>query len=528
MPLGYLTLVLHAHLPYVRHPEFDDFLEEDWLYEAIIETYIPLLHIFEDLQRDQVDWRLTMSISPTLAGMLSDPLLQSRFLGYLDNLIALTDKELQRTRWEPSVHRVAEMYMNRFTRARELFVQTYQQNLLTGFKRFFDAGKLELITCCATHAFLPLMNHNRNAIRVQIEVGASEFARHFGRSPQGIWLPECGYIHGIDELLAQSGIRYFFLDAHGVLHSDPQPRFGVYAPIICPQSGIAALGRDTDSSKQVWSAVEGYPGDYHYREFYRDIGFDLDWEYLKPHMHSLGIRHFTGIKYHKITGPGTHKEPYDPDAALERASVHAGNFMFNREKQVEWLSGALDGRPALVVAPYDAELFGHWWYEGPDWLNYLIRRIFYDQQIIQLLTIPEYLDRHPHLQRCQPEFSSWGLNGYCEVWLNETNDWIYPHLHYIADRMVELAKTYVEPTPLQHRLLNQAARELLLAQGSDWAFMMKSGTTVGYATNRTETHILNFNHLCDQLQNDKIDESWLTELERRHNPFPEIDYRRYR
>ena len=155
MPQGYLLLILHAHLPYVRHPEYDDFLEEDWLYEAITETYIPLLEVFDGLERDGVDWRLTMSVTPTLAGMLSDPLLQYRYVRHIDNLIALAGKELERTRWQPEFHGLAQMYHDRFCRAREVFVNQYGSNLCNGFRRFFDTGKLELITCGATHGFLP-------------------------------------------------------------------------------------------------------------------------------------------------------------------------------------------------------------------------------------------------------------------------------------------------------------------------------------------------------------------------------------
>jgi 1,4-alpha-glucan branching enzyme len=527
MPLGYLCLVLHAHLPFVRHPEYDDFLEEDWLYEAITETYIPLLEVFDGLERDSVDWRLTMSITPTLAAMLSDPLLQYRYIRHLDNLIALSAKEIERTRWQPEFHPLACMYHDRFCRAREVFVKQYSNNLLNGFRHFFETGKLELITCAATHSFLPLMDINTNSMRAQVEIGAREFHRHFGKRPQGIWLPECGYIPGVDELLRDSGIRYFFGDTHAVMFAEPRPKFGVYAPILCPKSHVAILARDTESSKQVWSAVEGYPGDYVYRDFYRDVGFDLDYDYLKPHLHASGIRTHLGIKYHKITGRTDHKQPYHPRAALDKAAGHAGNFMFNREKQVEWLSGAMDGRPSLIVAPYDAEHFGHWWFEGPDWINFLLRKIHYDQQTVKTITVPEYLDRYPKLQLSQPNLSSWGYKGYSEVWLEGSNDWIYRHLHEGSDRMVELARQFAQPSALQRRALNQAARELLLAQSSDWAFIMKTGTMVDYASARTRVHVLNFNHLYEDMKRDSLDETWLSEVERRHNIFPDIDYRLY-
>jgi 1,4-alpha-glucan branching enzyme len=527
MPLGYLCLILHAHLPYVRHPEYEDFLEEDWLYEAITETYIPILDVFEGLERDGVDWRMTMSVTPTLAAMLADPLLQERYLRHLDNLIALAQKEIERTRWQPEFHHLALMYHARFCRCREVFSRQYGNNLVRGFRRFLEAGKLELLTCGATHGFFPLMTINDTARKAQVEIGCREFERHFGRRPKGIWLPECGYIEGVDKHLRDCGITYFFTDTHGVLFAEPRPKFGVYAPIACPGSGVAVLARDTESSKQVWSAIEGYPGDYNYRDFYRDVGFDLDYEYLKPHLHQSGIRSLLGIKYYKITGRTDHKLPYNPRAALEKAAEHAGNFMFNREKQVEWLSGSMDGRPALIVAPYDAELFGHWWFEGPDWINFLLRKLHHDQETVKAITVPEYLERHPKIQVSQPTLSSWGYKGYCEVWCEGSNDWIYRHLHEGADRMVELARGNPEATPLRRRALNQAARELLLAQSSDWAFILKTGTMVEYARERTRVHVLNFNHLYDQLRGNDIDEGWLGEIERRHNIFPDLDYRIY-
>jgi 1,4-alpha-glucan branching enzyme len=182
-------------------------------------------------------------------------------------------------------------------------------------------------------------------------------------------------------------------------------------------------------------------------------------------------------------------------------------------------------RPALIVAPYDAELFGHWWFEGPQWLDFLFRKMHFDQQTIKCITVPEYLEKHPNIQHCRPVMSSWGNNGYSEVWLEASNDWIYMHLHACADRMEELASNNLSPDPINLRALNQALRELLLAQSSDWAFIIKAGTTVDYAVNRTRMHILNFLHLYEQITEKKIDESWLAEVEARHNLFPNIDYR---
>jgi 1,4-alpha-glucan branching enzyme len=509
----------------VRHPEYEEFLEEDWFYEAVIETYIPLIEVFEGLIADGVDFRLTMSLTPSLLSMFADPLLQYRFLRHLDKLIELANKEVMRTQWQPEFNQLALMYYHRLNRAKHLFVDKYQQNLISAFKSFQDRGKLEIITCAATHGFLPLMDIHRQAVRAQIQTAVEHYECLLGRRPVGIWLPECGYSPGLDELLAEANLKYFFVDAHGILHASPRPKYGVFAPIYC-RSGVAAIGRDIESSKQVWSAIEGYPGDYYYREFYRDIGFDLDYDYIRPYLHQDGIRVNTGIKYYRITGPTEDKQPYDPRIAREKAAVHAGNFMFNREKQIEYLYNFMDRQP-MVVSPYDAELFGHWWFEGPDWLNFLIRKIAYDQKNIKLITPSEYLDKYPVNQVSTPSMSSWGYKGYSEVWLEGSNDWIYRYLHKAAERMGELARSFPHPNGLQQRALKQAAREVMLAQSSDWAFIMKTGTMVSYAVKRTKDHLLRFDRLYHSIKANQIDEAWLRDIEHKDNIFPDINYRLY-
>jgi 1,4-alpha-glucan branching enzyme len=525
MEKGYLALVLHSHLPYVRHPEHDQFLEEDWLYEAITETYIPLINVFEGLVNDCIDFRITMSLTPTLISMLTDPLLQHRYLRHISKLIELAEKEIERTSDQPEFNPLAHMYRDMFHNARKVFEEKYDRNLMTAFKKFQDLGVLEIITCAATHGFLPLMQ-NRNAVRAQVMVAVEHYKKHLGRAPRGIWLPECGYYEGLDEVLQEAGIRYFFTDSQGVFHASPRPKYGVYAPIYTP-SGVAAFGRDIESSKQVWSSVEGYPGDFNYRDFYRDVGFDLDYEYVKPYLHPDGVRVNLGIKYHKITGTSNHKDPYIRRWALDRAAEHAGNFLFNREKQVEWLAGIFPGRKPIIVSPYDAELYGHWWFEGPDWINFLIRKTVCDQKTIRLITPSEYLRENPKCQVAAPSPSSWGHKGYAEVWLNGSNDWIYRHLHKAADRMVELARSFPNADGLQQRALKQAARELLLAQSSDWAFIMKTGSHVEYAVKRTKEHLLRFDRLYIDIKGNALDERWLDDIEYSDNLFPDIDYRVY-
>lgn len=530
MSLGYFALVLHAHLPFVRHPEYEDFLEERWLYEAITETYLPLLWVFEGLAREEIHFRATMTMTPPLVAMLSDPLLQERYVRHLEALMELAEQEVARTRSQPEFHETAKMYRDKFARCHRLFVEDHQRNIVSGFRALQDYGLLDIMTCGATHGFLPLMQTVPNAVRAQIAASVQSYRAAFGCQPRGIWNAECGYYPKLDVFLREMGIRYFVTDAHGILLADRRPRYGVFAPLYCP-SGVAAFGRDIESSKSVWSAEEGYPGDPAYREFYRDIGFDLDLEYVKPYIHESGMRVSTGMKYHRVTGRVdlADKQPYDPHVAHETAATHAGNFMFNREHQVRHLAELID-RPPVILSPYDAELFGHWWYEGPDFLDFFFRKLHFDQDTVEPITPSEYLERHPRNQVATPSFSSWGNKGYAEVWLEGSNDWIYRHLLKAADRMVELANRYygfLTPDDLTRRALNQAARELLLAQSSDWAFIMKTGTMVEYAVKRTKDHLLDFNHLYEMISRHRISEQKLADLEYRNNIFPEIDYRIY-
>ncbi len=526
MGAGYFALVLHAHLPFVRHPDDPTVMEQRWLYEAIVDTYLPLLQVFEGLARDGVPFRCTVSLSAPLITMLTDELLKERAACHLDELILLAEKEIDRTGNEPAYHRLALMYHDRFQSLRRTW-RSHQGNLVQAYRKLQDAGCLEILTSTATHAFFPLLDQNWPVLRAQVDTAAELYEKHFGRRPLGLWLGECGYVPGVDELLREASIRYFVVDSHALLYADEPPFYGVYAPVYCP-SGVAAFARDSESSEQVWSATHGYPGDPHYRDFYRDIGFDLPLSYIGPHVHPQGHRLYTGFKYHAITHEHLHdKRVYDPEAARGRAGLHAAHFRGNLEKQIERLASTMD-RPPIVVSPYDAELFGHWWFEGPVFLGDVFRQLHFDQKTIETLTPGLYLERHPTNQRVTPSASSWGLKGFNEQWLNETNAWIWPHVHAAGERMVELARERVnEGDPHLRRALDQAARELLLAQSSDWPFILSTGTTTPYATRRFNEHIVRFNHLCDEVKTGSVNADFLRRLESEDNLFPDIDYRIY-
>ena len=530
MPVnGYLALILHAHLPYVRHPEHENFLEEDWLYEAITETYLPLLDALYRMADDGVPFALTLSLTPPLCHMLRDPLLQERATRHLERTVALARSEMRRTDGNDPMHAVVSLYHDRLIYAQGAWEDRWKRDLVGAFGALQERGVIEIITCAATHGFLPLMEMCPETVRAQIRFARQHYRDNFARNPGGIWLPECAYFAGLDEVLAEEELRWFVLDSHGLMFGTPRPRYAVFAPCFTP-AGPAAFARDRDSSRQVWSAEVGYPGDPAYRDFYRDVGFDLSENYLRPFLGSDGQRKFTGLKYYRITGrSGGEKELYRRKWALAAVEAHASHFMAQRAHQVGELRNVMNFDP-IVVSPFDAELFGHWWFEGIEWLELFVRKAAYDQKEFTFTTPGRYLDAHNTLQLVVPSPSSWGNKGYWEVWLDDANSWIYPHLHTCARRMTELARSFSpreKLPPLIDRALIQMARELLLAQSSDWAFLMKTGTARNYATRRTKDHVLRFTRLYDQVRAELVDEAFLQNCEWRDNIFPDLDWRVY-
>ena len=525
MSRGYLSIILHAHLPYVRHPEHERFLEENWYFEALTETYLPILNNCHRLLKEEIPFRLTVSLSPTLVSMFRDPLLTARYNEHLDRLRELARMEVKRTRGDKQFHPLALMYQRLIDETIRSFRDDYGEDLVKAFRALQDAGVLELMTCTATHGFLPLLRSEPSSVRAQVLTGAANHERLFGSPARGIWLPECGYYPGLEDVLQEAGFRFFIVETHGILHADVRPRYGVMAPIACA-NGVAAFGRDPESSRQVWSATDGYPGDHDYRDFYRDIGFDRELEYIAPYILDGKIRIHTGFKYYRVTGRTETKEPYDPERARGKVALHASHFLGQKEEQIARAAHAMD-RPPIVVAPFDAELFGHWWFEGPMWLDYLVRKTHSHGQHVVLATPSDYLERHPSLQQATPSASSWGFKGFNECWVSGENDWVYPQVHSISRRIHELVRLFEgkDADPLTHRALKQAARTALLIQASDWPFIMKTGTSGEYAKKQVCDHVARFNFIEQSLRTKSIDERKLGALETLDNIFPDIDYR---
>lgn len=530
MKKGYFTLVLHAHLPYINHPDFSQYMEERWLFEGITETYLPLLQVFKRLHEKGIFFRISMSLTPPLMEMLKNKDLQAKYRAYLDGNIQLAEKEIQITSTEDTrKNKLAEYYLKTLKDIRDLYL-SIDGEIIGALAEFQEQGYLEIITCNATHGFLPLMSRYPEATAAQIKVGVETYKSYIGKAPRGIWLAECGYVPELDEFLTDNKLNFFFVDSHALWYADPAPHYGVYRPVMTP-GGSFAFARDPESSHQVWSAEAGYPGDPRYREFYRDIGFEREDKYIKPHIDPSGIRCTTGIKYHKITGKEIEldsKEYYNVEDAICAVREHAADFAVKKAKQIEDLYERFDGIEPIVVAPFDAELFGHWWYEGPLFIESFFEELAKEDSVIPA-TPTEVIASIDNIQISTPNSSTWGANGYNEVWLNGRNDWIYRHFDELMERMIALATEYqFTRDPLDIRLLNQLARELLLAQASDWAFIMTTGTTVEYAMNRTKTHIERFFELEKQLKSEKTDENYLSKLEWIDGIFTDIDYRIYR
>ncbi len=524
---GLFFLVLHAHLPYVRHPEHPRFMEEEWFFEAVAETYVPLLQEFRHLRARGVSFQVTLGVTPPLASMLADELLRSRLREYLGSRLDLAEAEVVRTRKEdPRFTAAATAYVELFGDALSLF-DARRGDLLWYFQDLQDSGHLELITCGATHGYLPLLATDEGR-RAQIRVATRSHEKHFGRRPRGIWLPECAYHRGLDSLLADEGLEFFFVDQHGIAAAEPPPP-GIHGPVRTP-AGPLAFGRDPEAGRQVWSATEGYPGDPAYREFYKDIGYEAPQEMIQDHLLPDGRRHGVGIKTHRITGnvPLSQKEPYDPSVARLRVEQHADHFVASRLAQLSSLLPESGGHPPCITAPYDAELFGHWWFEGPAFLGKVLERLA--NSPLQASTPATWKDSHLPSHPGLPAPSSWGGGGYYEVWLNEKTAFFWPPMHGAERRMVALARDFAPhhgkaQSPLLSRALRQAGRELLLAQASDWTFLISGGTAADYAERKIRLHLARFEELHRQIRSDTVNEDSLALVEGADNLFPELDYR---
>jgi 1,4-alpha-glucan branching enzyme len=504
------VLTLHSHLPYVLHhgrwPH-----GSDWLCEAALDTYLPLIETLRGLEADRVAAPVTIGVTPVLANQLVSPAFATEMEAFFAQRLQACDEapaSLAAT-GEQHLLPLVDFWRARFTRLRDLF-HTLDGDIVGALRTLERSGRLETITSAATHGFLPLLARDES-IRLQLFIGRAEHRRLFGRLPDGIWLPECAYRprgpwqptrsatracirRGIEEHLGDAGLRYFFVDAHLAsagrplgIYGDPVGDPTVHQSRGIPDGGahrspylayqvahtrvvgsIAVMVRDPRSSMQVWSRFHGYPGDPAYLEFHK-------------------MRWPGGLKLWRVTGADVDlgaKEPYDPQAGRDRARAHARHF---RGLLAELAAAEHYRRDGLIVAPFDTELFGHWWFEGSEWLSTVYRELAAETRGIRPITASRHLAEHPAKQPIRLTSGSWGANGDFSMWLNERTRWTWERLWPLEESFWDTAPAALS-SPAAQPVLAQAARELLLAQASDWQFIISTGAAADYAEQRFRRH----------------------------------------
>jgi 1,4-alpha-glucan branching enzyme len=522
------VLALHAHLPFVRKAGRWPFGEE-WLYEAMAGTYLPLLGVFERLARDGVEARAAVGITPVLLEQLADPYLQEGFTEYAGRVAAAADVDAENAAASGQSARAALAH-DHARRYRDLVADFTARggDIVAGFATLAQAGRIEILTSAATHAFLPLLA-TESLVRAELRVGVETTRARLGVTPAGIWLPECAYRPGLERDLEEFGLRYFFVDAHAVTRAEPlsvSSHFGelsgraaidpqasgasdeaaTFRPHYVAGSGVVAFARSVEVSRQVWARHFGYPGDPAYLEFHKRADT-------------------SGLHYWAVSGPSHDlgdKSDYDPRAASDRVHEQAEHFA----SLVEGLAASFDGS-ACIVAPYDAELFGHWWFEGPAWIEAVMRRLASGGAVTPA-TPSEALTMSPARDALDLPATSWGEGGDFRVWSNPQTDWMWPRIHAAEFAMRDAVRSLTSADPLTKLYLNQAARELFLLSASDWPFLITTGQARDYAVQRFTEHVARFDDCLASARNGGASESARRRLAlyaEIDNVFARIDYR---
>ena len=516
------ALVLHSHLPYARGAGRWPHGEE-WVHEAILGTYLPLLGLLHDLRDDAVPYQITIGLTPTLIEQLADHDIDTRFIEYCDDQIHRADTDVGRFVGDGNTERgaIARFYASLYRTLRDAYVRRFGRDLVGAFASLARSGHVEILTSGATHGYLPLLD--RASVHAQLAVGARTTRRLLGVEPRGIWLPECAYAPGLEDILESHGLTHFFTDA-ALLggkrlvsegHTFERERSGgglaghliaaaedTLRPYLVRESSVVAVARHDKVSGQVWSAMMGYPGEAAYREFHRKDDR-------------------SGLRYWRVTDTATGlgaKEPYSPGTAAERVRSHAVHFVgLVRDTLAEHREER--SGDALLTVTFDSELFGHWWFEGVDWLGHVLRELAAAGPTP--MSVAEYLRREPATERIDLVEGSWGKNNDHSTWSNERTGWMWSDLARMAGEMHELRAA--RPTdPLRARAARQTARELLLAQSSDWPFLVTTGQAADYAVERFRSHSLRFRRSMELARSGTdADEIELRSLERADNPFPD-------
>jgi len=534
--VGSFVFMLHSHLPFYRKAGMWPFGEES-VFECMAESYIPILNAVADLWDEGIAAKLTIGITPILAEQLADPHLNEGFDKYITLRIEAAKKDEKRfsARGEspnPDFLHLARFYSNWFTQIQKDYHERWNRDLIAGFRKYQDLGAIEITTSAATHCFSPLLQTD-SSILAQYKMGVESYKRHFGRDPKGFWLPECAYRPGdkvrpgVEKWLYEVGIKYFFTESFvikGGQTAEVRRVFGPYGSIEYipvppkPPTGldtfeaywlkeypVAVLGRHEEAGYQVWSADHGYPGDGNYREFHKKDDV-------------------SGLHYWKLTSKRTDlgdKQLYNPESALQRINENSDHYVgFIQQSLTDHLKKT--GSPGMIMVSFDTELFGHWWFEGVTWIKQVIRKMR-QYTAVTMRTASEYLELNPPKLAIELPESSWGSGGHWQVWLNNQTEWMWPIINEAEQTMQSLAQRY-RPNNVDEvtkRALNQATRELLLLESSDWPFLVTTGQAKDYAVTRFNEHKDRFRSLVDMIQSGTVEESKVSHIESIDNCFPE-------
>jgi 1,4-alpha-glucan branching enzyme len=528
----YCSIVLHAHVPWVRHPEVAHCLEEDWLHSAVVETHLPLLEMLFRLRGEGVPFKLTLNLSPTLLAMLRDRLLKRRTLAYLDRTLRLCRDEVERGDIT-GFRELAEMYEYRLHRFRALFVDEWQGELIKAYGDLRDSGHLELTASAATHGLLPLLMRVPEAVQAQVRAGIRQYVQCFGRMPKGFWLPECAYAPALSQVLKQEGLDWTIVEEHALTTAPQASDQFPFVPGATPDN-LMVFGRDQASSSEVWNADEGFPGDERYRDFMRDIGLEAPMEYLREYLGENGERQFTGLKYFRASREGDNSEVYDPALASRALEEHSVRFMSSRGAQLAALEARGVENPVVVCA-FDADLFGHWWFEGTEFLERIFRKAATRSDLV-FTTPGAYLATHKEstFPPATPVSSSWGEGGYFETWTSSENNWVYFEMQKRSEQLARFVRIFEEDRgdlteqmiAHRQRCIQLLTKELLLAQSSDWGFLMKNEPSREYAEKRTREHFAHFDRVWAASLHES-DSALLDEIDQLNPVFSDLPWNMY-
>lgn len=510
----YFNLVLHSHIPFVKKAGRWPFGEE-WFFEAILETYIPLSKLFYNLKEKKINWHITLSVTPVLAEQLSDAYMLYEAEKYIEEKIFLAEKDYYEfSKNNKKEAQLALFYKNLYEDSLNYFRNIFSRNLLRFWKELQKEGYLEILTSSATHAYLPLLKKN-SSIYAQLYIGKENYVKHFGKEPSGVWLPECAYKPGLEKFLSNLNFKYFFVDTHTILGGESlgypefkgsQNKRSILEPYYVYESNVIVFGRHERTSMQVWSSEWGYPGEGVYREFHKKA-------------------ETSGLQYWRIVSKNIDlgmKEIYDPEIAKKKALEHANHFVNLLEEEGRRNEG-------IITAMYDTELFGHWWFEGLTFLE-KVYELINESKIVKSITPSMYLTYFDPKEKINLPESSWGKGGKHEVWLNKDTEELWQKIYFVEDIMEEVAEEKINSL-WKEKVLKQMGREKLLLESSDWPFLITTYQARDYGYKRFYQHFDNFQklHSLLKIKEPKIEDfDFLKKLEDVDSLFPNIDYKLFR